>query len=144
MVVATLTAVAAAGATTVYFVGEAQHRRDRADITAWEARALSAAREASSVRDSLRAMMPLSAIVAARSTLTRDLNTITAAPLPGIVRPTVAAYVDAIRRTNAALDAVGSSSFAEAWRRAGAAFAAASTTEQNLVCKARLPACGGP
>jgi hypothetical protein len=144
MVVATLTAIAAGGATAVYFAGEAQHRRDRADIIAWEARALPAARDASKLRDRLRATMPLAQIIAARAALGRDLNTLTAAPLPEVVRPAAAAYTEAIRRTETTLEAVGTPSFGEAWRRAGAAFTAAATAEQDLVCRARLPACLRP
>jgi hypothetical protein len=144
MVVASLTAIAAGGATAVYFAGEAQHRRDRKDIVAWEARALPAARDAASVRDRLRATMPLPEIIGARRLLERDLNTLIAPPLAGVIRPVAAAYAEAIRRTEATLEAVGSSSFASAWRRAGTAFAAAATSEQNLVCRARLPACARP
>jgi hypothetical protein len=144
MVVASLTVIAAGGATAVYFGGEAQHRRDRADITAWELRALPAAKDAAAVRDRLRATMPLTEIIAARRMLQRDLNTLIAPPLAGVVRPAAAAYAEAIKRTEAALEAVGSSSFAEAWRRAGTAFAAAAASEQNLVCRARLPACARP
>jgi hypothetical protein len=144
MVVASLTVIAAGGATAVYFAGEAQHRRDRADIVAWEARALPAAIDAAGLRGRLSSTMSLPSIVSARSRLGRDLKTLTGRPIPEIVRPTVAAYVEAIRRTEAALEAVGTPSFAEAWRRAGAAFEAAMTTEHALVCKARLPACAGP
>ena len=144
MVVASLTVIAAGGATAVYFAGEAQHRRDRVDIIAWEARALPAARDASAVRDRLRDTMPPAEIVAARGELERDLHALIAASLAEVVRPAAAAYVDAIRRTVAALEAVGTSSFAEAWRRAGAGFTAAATAEQDLVCRARLPACARP
>src|SRR5437667_7834493 len=69
MVLAALTVVAAGGATAVYFAGEAQHRHDRADIVAWEARALPAARDASAVRDQLRATMPAEQIAEARARL---------------------------------------------------------------------------
>jgi hypothetical protein len=144
MVVASLTVIAAGGATAVYFAGEAQHRRDRVDIIAWEKRALPAARDASAVRDRLRATMPLAQIIAARAALGRDLNALTAAPLPEVVRPAAAAYAEAIRRTEATLEAVGTPLFAEAWRRAGVAFTAAATSEQDLVCRARLPACSRP
>jgi hypothetical protein len=141
MVVASLTAIAAGGATAVYFAGEAQHRRDRADIVAWEARALPAAKDAAAVRARLRGTMPLAEIVAARGVLERDLSTVIASPLAGVVRAAAAAYAEAIRRTEATLEAVGTSAFEEAWRRAGSAFAAAVTSEQDLVCRARLPAC---
>jgi hypothetical protein len=142
MVVASLTAIAAGGATAVYFAGEAQHRRDRADIIAWEARALPAAQEAAAVPGRLRASMPRAEIVAARTVLERDLNALIESPLPGVVRAAAAAYAEAIRRTEAALDAVGTPSFDEARRRASAAFMTAATSEQDLVCRARLPACG--
>jgi len=141
MVVASLTVIAAGGATAVYFAGEAQHRRDRKDIIAWEARALPAVADASAIRNRLRATMPPPEIIAARGVLERDVNTVIGSPLPGVVRPAAAAYAEAIRMTEAALEAVGTSSFAEAWRRAGTAFAAAATFEQDLVCRARLPAC---
>jgi len=144
MVVASLTVIAAGGATAVYFAGEAQHRRDRADIIAWEARALSAARDASAVRDRLRATMPPAQIFAARAALGSDLTALTAPPLAEVVRPAAAAYAEAIRRTQAALEAVGTPSFAKAWRRAGVAFTIAATSEQDLVCRARLPACSRP
>jgi hypothetical protein len=144
MVVASLTAIAAGGATAVYFAAEAQHRRDRADITAWEARALPAAIGASMVRVRLGSTMSPPSIIAARSELQRDLDALTRPPIPGIVRPTLLAYEEAIRRTEAALEAVGTPSFAETWRRAGEAFAVAITTEHTLVCRARLPACAGP
>jgi hypothetical protein len=144
MVVVSLTAIAAGGATAVYFAGEAQHRRDRADIIAWQARALPAAIDASMVRVRLSSTMSLPSIIAARSELQRDLDSLTAPPIPEIVRPTLSAYEEAIRRTEAALEAAGTPSFAEALRRAGAAFALAKTTEHALVCRARLPACTKP
>jgi hypothetical protein len=144
MIVASLTVIAAGGATAVYFAGEAQHRRDRRDIVVWESRALPAATDAAAVRERLRATMSLPEIIAARGVLQRDLNTLIAPPLPGVVQSAAAAYAEAIRGTEAALEAVGTSSFAEAWRRAGAAFAAAATFEQDLVCRARLPACARP
>jgi hypothetical protein len=141
MVVASLTVIAAGGATAVYFAGEMQHRRDRADIIAWEARALPAAKDAAAVPDRLRATMPLPDILAARRNLERDLSTVIASPLPGVVQEVAAAYAEAIRRTEAALDGVGMPSFAQAQRRAAAAFMAAATAEQDLVCRAHLPAC---
>jgi len=144
MVVVSLSLVAAAGATAVYFAGEAQHRRDRADIIAWEARALPAARQASAVRNRLRGTMSPTEIAAARAELERDLTAVIAAPLPEVVRPAASGYAAAIQKTEAAIEAVGTSSFAEAWRKAGAAFAAAATSEQNLVCRARLPSCARP
>jgi hypothetical protein len=144
MVVASLTVIAAGGATAVYFAGEAQHRRDRADIIAWEARALPAAKDAAAVRDRLRGTMPPIEIKAARRALARDMSTLIAPPLAGVVRAAAAAYAEAIRRTQAALDAVGTASFADAWRLAGTAFARATTAEQDLACRARLPACGRP
>jgi hypothetical protein len=143
MVVASLTAIAAGGATAVYFAGEAQHRLDRADIVAWEARALPAVRDAATVRGRLRTTMSSSEIIAARGVLDRDLNILVASPLPGVVRAAAAAYAEAIRRMEAALEAVGTPSFQEAWRRAEAAFSSAATSEQDLVCRARLPACVG-
>src|SRR2546430_17437256 len=76
MVLAALTVVAAGGATAVYFAGEGQHRRDRADIFAWEARALPAARDASAVRDQLRATMPAEQNSEPRARLAHDPNTL--------------------------------------------------------------------
>ena len=144
MVVVTLVAVAAIGATAVYFVGEAQHRRDRADILRWEARALSAAEDASALQQSLRAAMPVVEIVQLRSRLRRDLDAITRAPLPDIVKPAAAAYVDAIRKTESSLEAIGTSAFPIVQNRARAAFAAGARAVQALVCRARLPACPSP
>jgi hypothetical protein len=144
MVVVSLSLIAVVGATAVYFAGEAQHRRDRADIIAWEARAHPAARDALAVRNRLRRTMASTEIVGERAELERDLKLLIAAPLPEVVRPAASAYAEAIRKTEAALEAVGTPSFARVWRRAGVAFAAAATSEQNLVCRARLPACARP
>jgi hypothetical protein len=144
MVVAFLTIVAAAGATSVYFVGESQHRRDRTDILRWEARALPAAADAISIEDGLHADMSVAEVVSARTALQRDLTTITRRPLPEIVRPAVAAYIEAFRRAEAALAAVGTTSFLAAKGRATAAFDTAAAAVQTLVCRARLPACVTP
>jgi hypothetical protein len=144
MVVGTLVVVAAIGATAVYFAGEAQHRRDRADILRWEARALPAAEDASALQQSLRASMPVAEIVRLRSRLQRDLDAITRAPLPDIEKPPAAAYVDAIRRTEASLEAIGTSAFQPVQDRAKAAFVAAAAAVRTLVCRARLPACASP
>ena len=141
MVVVSLTVVAAVGATAVYFAGEAQHRRDRSDIIRWEARALPAGRDASALQQSLRASMPVTKIVQLRSRLTRDLEAITRAPLPDIVKPPAAAFVDAIRGTEASLEAIGSPSFQAAQTRAAAAFRAATAAVEVVECRARLPAC---
>lgn len=141
MVVLALTVVAASGATAVYFAGEAQHRRDRADIVRWEARALSAAEDAAAVRDSLTSSMPAASLASARAALQRDAAAIVEQPIPEIVRPTAAAYQTAISKTLATLDVVGSAQFQAAWRAAGIAFKQAARTEQDLVCKARLPNC---
>jgi hypothetical protein len=144
MVVAALTTVAAGGATAVYYAGESQHRRDRADIVRWEARALPAATEAATVRASLTTSMPAAAIANARSTLQRDLAAIVSPPLPEIVRPAAAAYESAISKTLAALNAIGSPGFSLASQGASAAFEQAARTEQTLVCRARLPVCREP
>jgi len=144
MVAVTLVAVAAIGATSVYFAGEAQHRRDRADILRWEARALPAASDASALQQSLRASMPVAEIVPLRSRLQRDLDAITGAPLPDIVKPAAAAYLDALKKTEASLEAIGTSNFQSVQNRAKAAFAAAVVAVQALVCRARLPACSSP
>jgi len=144
MVVVTLVVVAAVGATAVYFVGEAQHRRDRADILRWEARALPAAEDASALQQSLLASMPVAEIVQLRSRLQRDLDAISRSPLPDIVKPAAAAYVDAIRKTEGSLEAIGTSAFPVVQNRAKAAFAAGAAAVQTLVCRARLPACASP
>ena len=144
MVVATLTLVAAGGATTVYFVGEAQHRRDRADILRWEGRALPATKDASAVQQSLRASMHVTEIVRLRSRLQRDLDAITRAPLPDIVKPAAAAYVDAIRKTEGSLEAIGTPAFQVVQGRAQAAFVAAGDAVQTILCRARLPDCSSP
>ena len=144
MVVVALTILAAGGATTVYFVGEAQHRRDRADILRWEARALPAAEDASALQQSLRASMQVAQIVQLRSRLQRDLDAITRAPLPDIVKAAAAAYVDAIRKTEGSLEAIGTAAFQVVQNRAKAAFVAAAAAVQTLVCRARLPACTSP
>jgi len=144
MVVASLTVVAAVGATAVYFAGEAQHRRDRSDIVRWEARALPAGRDASALQQSLRASMPAATIGQLRSRLQRDLDAITRPPLPDIVKPPAAAFVDAIRRTQASLQAVGSPSFQAAQARAAAAFRTALAAVRTVECRARLPACSIP
>jgi hypothetical protein len=143
MVVGALTAVAAAGATGVYYVGEAQHRRDRADIVRWEARALPAANDASTLQRSLRAAMPVTETSRLRSRLQVDLDAIAGEPLPDIVKPAAAAYADAIRKTEASLDAIGTAGFEAVQTRANAAFGAAAAAVQTLVCRARLPACSG-
>ena len=144
MVVGFLTVVALGGATGVYFAGEAQHRRDRADIVRWEARALPAARDAETRQEALRPTMPAAQVGEIRTALQRDIDAIVAAPLPEIVRPAAAAYVEAIRKTAASLEAVGSASFERAQAQARSAFAAAAAAEQTLVCRARLPACSSP
>ena len=144
MVVATLTVVAAAGATGVYYAGEAQHRRDRTDILRWEARALPAARDASDLQRSLQATTPQAQIGRLRTRLRDDLAAITGSPLPDIVKPPTAAYVEAIRRTEASLDAVGSPSFQAAQTRAAAAFHDAAAAVQTVVCRAHLPGCSSP
>ena len=144
MVVAFLTVVAAAGATGVCYAGEAQHRRDRADIIRWEARALPAARDASSLQRSLRAKMPVAEIVRLRTRLQDDVAAITASPLPDIVKPPAAAYVEAIRRTEASLEAIGTPSFPGAQARAAAAFRDAAAAVQTVVCRAPLPDCSSP
>ena len=144
MVVVTLTLVAAGGATTVFFVGEAQHRRDRADILRWEARALPAAQDAAVLQQSLRRSIPVDEIVQLRSRLQRDLDAITRAPLPDIVKPAAAAYVDAIRKTEGSLEAIGTGAFEVVQNRAKTAFTAAAAAVQTLVCRARLSACASP
>lgn len=144
MVVGLLTLVAAGGATAVYFAAQAQHRRDRADILRWEARALPAARDAEMLQRSLRSSMPVAEIVRLRTALQHDLDAIIGAPLPEIVRPPAAAYQEALRRTEASLEAIGTASFAAAQARANEAFNAASAAVQTLVCRARLPGCSSP
>jgi len=141
MVVLTLTIVAAGGATAVYFTAEAQHRRDRADIVRWEGRAVPAARDAASVRSTLRGTMSPDQVSATRARLQRDLDAIVSPPLPEIVRPAAAAYQAAISETAAALDFLGTSKFDEALNRAALAFDEAARTEQVLVCRAELPSC---
>ena len=144
MVVVFLTVVAVGGATGVYFAGEAQHRRDRADIVRWEARALPAARDAEARQRMLRGAMPAREIAETSVALQRDIDAIAAPPLPEIVRPAAAAYVEAIMKTAVSLQVVGSASFGRAQSQARAAFAAAAAAEQTLVCRARLPACSRP
>lgn len=144
MVVASLIVAAAVGATAVYYAGEAQHRRDRSDILRWETRALPAATDASQLQQSLRASMQVAEIVPLRTRLQHDLDAITGTPLPEIVRPPAAAYAEAIRRTEASLEAIGTPSFGAAQVRAKAAFATAATAVQTLECRARLPACSSP
>ncbi len=140
----TLTVVAAAGATAVYFAGEAQHRRDRSDIVRWESRALPAARDAERVQRSVRASMRAADVASARATLQRDLAAIVAAAVPEIVRPAAAAYVDAIKETQTSLEAVGTPKFEKAQRRATAAFAAAEGAVRSLLCRANLAGCVRP
>ena len=128
----------------MYFAAQAQHRRDRRDVAAWEARAAPAARDAETMVESLRQSMPVSRIVTIRSALERDLAAITRAPLPEIVRPAVSLYIEAFRRSEATLEAVGATSFAAAKARAQAAFAAAGSAVHDLDCRARMPACTSP
>jgi hypothetical protein len=143
MIAVTLTAVAAAGATAVYYAGEAQHRRDRADISRWEARALPAAQDAAAIQRTLRASLTGPEIARLRARLRADAASITASPLPDVVKPAAAAYLDAIRKTEASLGAAGIA-FQGAQNIARAAFVAADAAVQTLVCRARLPACSNP
>ena len=144
MVVVALTVVAGVGASAVYFAAQAQHRRDRRDISAWEARALPAARDGQTMVGTLRPSMPVSQIVTIRSALERDLVAITRSPLPEIVRPAADLYIEAFRRSESALEAVGTASFRTAMARALAAFARAATAVHDLDCRARMPACASP
>ena len=144
MVAATLTLVAASGATAVYYGAQAQHRRDRNDILRWEARALPAAHDAEARVQALRATLRSADIARVRAALGNDLEAITRAPLPEIVRPPAAAYVEALKRSEAVLEAIGTASFEAALTRAKAAFVAARSAVQTLDCKGRLPACSNP
>jgi hypothetical protein len=64
--------------------------------------------------------------------------------LPEIVRPAANLYVEAFRRSEAALESVGTASFPVAMTRALGAFATAATAVHDLDCRARMPACTSP
>jgi len=57
------------------------------------------------------------------------------------VKPPAAAYVEAIRRTEASLEAIGTPSFPGAQVRAAAAFRDAAAAVQVVVCRAHLSGC---
>src|SRR6266700_7770364 len=109
MVAVVLTLVAAGGATGVYFSGQAQHRRDRAEILAWERNVLPAGVEAQQIQRSLEHTGVDRA--AARTSLARDRSVLLAGPVAEVVRPAVASYVTAIDKALVALDAAGTSGF---------------------------------
>ncbi|HEV2685767.1 MAG TPA: hypothetical protein VGW79_03925 [Actinomycetota bacterium] len=144
MVVLTLTLVAAAGATAVYYTGESQHRRDRADIVRWERDALPAALDAERIEQSLRGEVrkgePRLLLVA----LQHDQHTVATPPIPEIMRPAAAAYLDAVEKTQDSLQAYGTPSFERLQALAEAGFAAAKAALQTVLCRARLPACSSP
>jgi hypothetical protein len=144
MVVALLVVVAVVGATAVYLAGEAQHRRDRRDVVRWEHDGLPAARDAETLQRALRPTMISTEIAAGRGRLEQDARAIVGAAGPEVVRPAAAAWLEAIKKTEASLMAVGTPSFSGQQTRATAAFEVAESAEHTLVCRARLPGCSGP
>ncbi|MGZ4203926.1 MAG: hypothetical protein ACXVES_01345 [Actinomycetota bacterium] len=142
MVAVVLTLIAAGGATAVFFSGEAQHRRDREDVRSWEARALPMAVHARLTEQHVAESG--TDVASTRASLLADRSALVAAAVDEIVRPAARAYIDAIDKTLAALDAYGTSGFREALRAADNAFAQAEATERDLSCRAGLCPRAGP
>jgi len=159
IVVVTLALVAAAGATTVYFVARAQHDRDQRDIRAWLRDRYPAARRASELVTAQRSLLdrsPDKVATVVKISLRRlngDAAVLFMRPLPQIMSPVTVKYLAAIADTQDALtgahlasadgtiDQTEKARFTALLNRAESAFKAADDAKRDLVCRARLPEC---
>ena len=159
MIVVTLAIVAAGGATAVFFVADAQHDRDRADITAWLGSRFPVAQDALKVVGAQELLLA-HPLVEVRTTvsialvdLLKDQTALLRRPIPEILEPVTARYGSAIVSAIAALDAanaviddgiLGSGErerYAKLWRKAMSDFGAADAARRDLLCRARMPQC---
>jgi hypothetical protein len=161
MVALTLTVVTAGGATAVFFVAHAQHESDRKDITRWLDTRYPTARHAVRLlvaqdlllEDSARRVRRIAS--ASLASIKGDRMTLLEGPLPEILQPVTARYVDAITLAVEAFDAaraaaidgklepIESRDYRTLWIRASKSFDVADDAVRELLCRARLPSCPG-